>query len=107
MSPPRSSSTFLIDIDPSAGLPHLSGMPITPEQCRAARALLDWTQEDLAGRAGVSRSTVRGFENGQHELHRASAAVIREALARAGVILIDRDDEAGPGVRLGESCARG
>lgn len=75
-------------------------MPLTPQQCRAARGLLGWTQEELAERAGVSRSTVRGFENGQHELHRGSAAVIRDALATAGVILIDADREAGPGVRL-------
>jgi transcriptional regulator with XRE-family HTH domain len=76
-------------------------MPLTPQQCRAARGLLDWTQEALAERAGVSRSTVRGFENGQHELHRGSAAVIRGALEVAGVILLDAD-EAGAGVRLRE-----
>ena len=75
-------------------------MPLTPQQCRAARGLLDWTQEELAARAGVSRSTVRGFENGQHELHRGSAAVIRGAFEVAGVVLIDPDGEAGPGVRL-------
>lgn len=72
---------------------------LTPGQCRAARGLLDWTQEELAERAGVSRSTVRGFESGQHELHRASASVIRAALEAAGVVLIDADSE-GPGVRL-------
>ena len=71
-----------------------------PEQCRAARGLLGWTQEELAERAGVSRSTVRGFENGQHELHRGSAAVIRGALEGSGVILVGADEEAGPGVRL-------
>ena len=72
---------------------------LTPEQCRAARGLLDWTQADLAERAGVSRSTVRGFENGRHDLHRGSAAVIRAAIEAAGVILIDADEQ-GPGVRL-------
>ncbi len=75
-------------------------MPLTSHQCRAARGLLDWTQEELAERSGVSRSTVRGFENGQHELHRGNAAVIRGAFEAAGVILIDADDMAGPGVRL-------
>jgi transcriptional regulator with XRE-family HTH domain len=72
---------------------------LTAAQCRAARGLLDWTQEELAGHAGVSRSTVRGFENGQHELHRASAAMIRAALEAAGVLLIEAD-EFGPGARL-------
>ena len=72
---------------------------LSSEQCRAARALLDWTQEELAERAGVSRSTVRGFENGQHEPHRASAAMIRAALEQAGVVLIEADDQ-GEGVRF-------
>lgn len=72
---------------------------LRPEQCRAARALLDWTQEDLAERAGISRSTVRGFENGQHELQRASAAMIRMTLEQAGVILIGADEQ-GVGVRF-------
>lgn len=35
---------------------------ITPEQSRAARGWLDWTQADLAARANVSLSTVRDFE---------------------------------------------
>jgi ribosome-binding protein aMBF1 (putative translation factor) len=35
---------------------------ITPEQSRAARGWLDWTQADLAERAKVSLSTVRDFE---------------------------------------------
>jgi transcriptional regulator with XRE-family HTH domain len=72
---------------------------LSSEQCHAARALLGWTQEELAERAGVSRSTVRGFENGQHEPHRASAAMIRTALEQAGVVLIDADDQ-GEGVRF-------
>jgi transcriptional regulator with XRE-family HTH domain len=77
-------------------------MPLTPEQCRAARALLDWTQERLAERAGVSRSTVRGFETGQHELHRGTATVIRQALEAAGVVLIEAGADGGAGARLRE-----
>jgi transcriptional regulator with XRE-family HTH domain len=72
---------------------------LTPEQCRAARGLLDWTQEDLARRAGVSRSTVRDYEKGRHALHRASAAQIVLALETGGAMLISAD-EFGPGVRL-------
>lgn len=75
-------------------------MPLTPGQCRAARALLDWTQDDLALRAEVSRSTVRGFEGGQHDMHRATAAAIRRAFETAEVVFLDADAEGGPGVRL-------
>src|SRR5262245_6066125 len=31
---------------------------LTPDQLRAARALVDWTREDLAERSGVSPNTV-------------------------------------------------
>jgi DNA-binding XRE family transcriptional regulator len=75
-------------------------MLLAPSQCRAARALLDWTQDDLAARAGVGRSTVRGFEGGQHMLQRATAAAIRRALEEAGVIFLCPEPGAGPGVRL-------
>jgi transcriptional regulator with XRE-family HTH domain len=75
-------------------------MPLTPEQCRAARALLNWTQDELAVRAEISRSTVRGFESGQRELQRASAAAIRRALEGAKIVFIDADATCGPGVRL-------
>ena len=53
-------------------------MPLTAPHCRAARALLDWTQADLATAAAVSPGTVRGFEAGHHALHRATAAAIRQ-----------------------------
>jgi transcriptional regulator with XRE-family HTH domain len=72
---------------------------ITPAQCRAARGLLDWTQEQLAERAELSRSTIRDFEGGRHDLQRASAAQLVRILDAAGVLLIDAD-AMGPGVRL-------
>jgi len=61
--------------------------------------LLDWTQDALAESAGVSRSTVRDFEAGRHELHRGTQRQIVSALEDAGVLLVAADD-AGPGVRL-------
>jgi DNA-binding XRE family transcriptional regulator len=72
---------------------------LTPEQCRAARGLLDLTQEDLAKQAGVSRSTVRDYEKGRHDLHRTSAAQIVLALEKGGAVLIPADG-LGPGVCL-------
>src|SRR3546814_18872054 len=36
-------------------------MILFPEQCRAARGLLNWKQAELATLAGISRSTVRDF----------------------------------------------
>ena len=85
---------------------HRSRPPLLyPEQCRAARGLLDWTQEELAERADISRSTIRDFENGRHHLHAATAAQVVAALERGGVLLIP-PNEAGPGARLRLSMAK-
>lgn len=38
---------------------------MTPEQCRAARALLDWPQQRLAEESGIGNATIRNFEAGR------------------------------------------
>jgi transcriptional regulator with XRE-family HTH domain len=72
---------------------------MTPEQCRAARALLDWSQEDLAERSGVAARTVRYFEKDMREPIPANLAALQSALERAGVIFI-AENGGGPGLRL-------
>src|SRR3546814_10057843 len=69
-----------------------------PEQCRAARGLLNWTQEKLAVLAGVSRSTVRDFETGRKQLHRATEAVLVDSLEKAGIRLLS--DQRGVGIKM-------
>ena len=56
-----------------------------PEQIRAARSLLGWSQNDLASRAGVAVSTVADFERGQRNPVPNNASAIRYALESAGV----------------------
>jgi predicted transcriptional regulator len=72
---------------------------ITPEQCRAARGLLDWSQQNLAEKAAVGIVTVRQLEAGTHEPRRATLDVIKRAFETAGVVFID-ENGGGPGVRL-------
>ena len=72
---------------------------MTPHQCRAARALLDWSQEELAEKAGVGLVTVRHLEAGRHEPRRATLDVIRRALEAAAVEFID-ENGGGASVRL-------
>jgi predicted transcriptional regulator len=72
---------------------------ITPEQCRAARGLLDWSQAELADKAAVGIVTVRQFEAGAHAPRRATVDVIRRAFESAGVEFIDQNG-GGPGLRL-------
>lgn len=73
---------------------------LSPAQCRAARGLLDWSQEQLAQAAGLSRSTVRDFESGRHEPHRGSVALILQTLAGQGVEPVAAGGGVGEGVRF-------
>jgi DNA-binding XRE family transcriptional regulator len=59
--------------------------------------MLDWTQADLANRAEVSRSTVRDYEGGRHDIHRATSSQIRRAFEEAGVVFV-KVEGAGAGV---------
>ena len=72
---------------------------LLPAQCRGARGLLNWSQGELADRAGVSRSTVKDFETARHALHHSTERLLIEAIEAGGVTLIAAGD-AGAGVRL-------
>lgn len=59
---------------------------ISPGQCRAARALLDWTQGTLAEKAGVSQSTIKDFEKcGGRKLIQNNRSAIERAFHEAGI----------------------
>ena len=75
----------------------------TIEQIKAARALLAWSQEDLAVRSSVSLPTVRRLE--ARSKLRVSDAIrlkVKSALEAAGIEFTNGD---APGVRL--HCQRG
>ena len=59
-----------------------------PEQCRAARAWLGWSQEDLAKRANVGLSTLKDFENGKRSPMRNNREAMRRVLEDAGIGLL-------------------
>lgn len=76
---------------------------ITPSQCRAARGLLQWRQEDLANRAEVGVVTIRNFEKEKSATLKGSLLLIRNAFEAAGVEFVDDggvSNSGGPGVRL-------
>lgn len=80
-------------------------MNLLPEQCRAARGLLNWSQEQLAQLAGVSRSTVRDFENGRHGLRRMTEALLVKTFEAAGVRLVADGRELGIWLRRSRRAA--
>ena len=60
-------------------------MSLTPELCRAGRALLAWTQRDLAERARTAVSTIADFERGARSPVANSSEAIEAALRAGGV----------------------
>lgn len=72
---------------------------ITPEQCRAGRALVNWSQRQLATAAEVGYVTVQEFERGQTSPRILTLRALRSALEGAGVVFVDENGD-GPGVRL-------
>jgi transcriptional regulator with XRE-family HTH domain len=70
---------------------------MTPAQCRAARALLDWSQQQLADAAKIGNATIRNFEGGKSTPQNATLDVLQRALESAGVEFTNGD---GPGVKL-------
>lgn len=74
---------------------------ITTRQVKAARALLGWSQADLARRSGVSDPTIARLEAADGELggREGTAEKIRSAIEAAGIQFID-ENGGGSGVRL-------
>jgi transcriptional regulator with XRE-family HTH domain len=60
-----------------------------------ARAALQWSLEDAAGAAGVSRRTILRFENNHRDIQPDKIAAIRSALEAAGVRFIEEGENAG------------
>ena len=72
---------------------------VIPPQVRAGRALLGWSQEDLARKAGVAITTVRDVEAEKRAETAAAGEVVR-ALQNGGVEFVPGSTTGGPGVRL-------
>jgi len=79
----------------------MSQRPLTSAQIRAARSLIRWSAEDLAGRSSLSVATIRRAEltDGETSMTAANDLAVRHALEAAGVEFID-ENGGGPGVRL-------
>jgi transcriptional regulator with XRE-family HTH domain len=58
---------------------------MTPAQCRAARALLEITQSELAATARLGLSTVVDFEKARRQVSDDAIKAMQNALERAGI----------------------
>lgn len=79
---------------------------VTASQVRAARALVDWSQQRLQDETGLSATTIKRMENDKIGPGKSSVEnleKVRVALESAGVEFIDSgvyQGNGGPGVRL-------
>ena len=77
-------------------------MHLTTQQLKAARSLLEWTQEDLAEKAGISLATVRRLEAVPGPIKGTAATMVSfiETIEAAGIELIGPDKSGRVGVIL-------
>jgi hypothetical protein len=77
---------------------------VSTRQVKAARALLAWSQQDLARSARLPEATVTGLEkvDGPLEDYGGAGDQLVAALRRAGVVFLE-DEGDGPGVRVGRA----
>lgn len=69
---------------------------LTPEACRAARALLGLTVRELGERSGIAFETINKFENGR-PMRDSTRARLSEVLEAAGVEILNGN---APGARM-------
>lgn len=75
---------------------------MTPEQCRAGRALADWSREQLSDASKVAHRTIVDFERGARAPRSGTLEALQDALQAAGVVFLAVGEmkDGGPGVRL-------
>lgn len=67
---------------------------ITGPQIRAARALLGWSQRDLADKSLLSETAILKLETQQADARMSTILKVRKALEEGGVDFIGRADGA-------------
>jgi transcriptional regulator with XRE-family HTH domain len=75
---------------------------IRPMQIRAARALLGLSQTELAKKASIGVATLQRLEMAGGELRGSARTIwkLQKTLESAGIVFLDEEGNAGPGVRL-------
>ena len=64
---------------------------LTIEQCRGARGLLGWTQQDLADASGLSKTAINNFVKGHSDIKAESLRAIRMAFESAEIEFLEQD----------------
>ena len=78
------------------------GFMITSEQVLAARGLIKWSQKTLVKKSEICLNVIIDLEADRGGRQMRTMVAIQQALEKAGVVFIDKDETGGPGVRLAE-----
>ena len=62
---------------------------------KAARAALDWSQDDLAKRSGTALVTIARLESGRASPRLSTVARLKQTIEHAGVRIIDESPRGG------------
>lgn len=73
---------------------------MTPAQMRAGRALLGWSQDQLATSAGIGLASVNNYERGKSDPRMNTVAKAQAVMAGVGVVFLPHGDERGEGVQF-------
>ena len=68
---------------------------ISNKQCRSARELLGWTQDDLCDKAKITRSIIGDFERDAREIRISSMEKIIDAFKEDGIVFFEDKNEIG------------
>lgn len=78
---------------------------ISARQIRAARAILGWSQQNLADKAILSLNAVKRLEAGQGDPRMSTVLAVKAALEGGGVEFLPAAGDKGEGVRLSSTFA--
>lgn len=78
-------------------------MSLSPAQCRAARALVGWSEDDLSSAAKIAKKTIADFEAGTLSPSARILQDVKRSLEDAGVLFIP-ENGGGVGVRLAKGA---
>ena len=82
-----------------SSLPSPAPTALTAAQCRAGRALIEWTPAQLSQSAGIDIQTIADFERRFRAADETTRRRLRATLEAAGVVFIS-ENGGGAGVRL-------
>jgi hypothetical protein len=82
-----------------SSLPATTPTALTAAQCRAGRALIEWSQAQLSQSAAIDLQTIADFEKRIRKADETTRRRLRAALEAAGVVFL-AENGGGAGVRL-------